>query len=234
MRSRGSVLAGMAGGYSSAIAIERRDADQVDDLLSLDHLAEQRVLGRQPRVLARDDEELAARRAGILDLRLGHGDDALLVGEVLRRRLDDRVAGAAAPVARRIAALDHEAGHDPVEREPVEEPLVDEVLERAAGLRRTLGVEPDLELAAVRRDGRDVGLRGLERLLGLLDLDVLRRGLLGGLAPRALLSPGVLRGGRLGRRRLRGRRLLVVAAAGERDHGQAGEQEREGPRHGRR
>ena len=55
--------------------------------------------------------------------------------EVLRRRLDDRVAGAAGAVALRVAALDDEAGHDPVERRAVVEALVGERLERAAGLR---------------------------------------------------------------------------------------------------
>ena len=59
------------------------------------HAAEQRVVGRQLGVVAGDDEELAARRARRLDLGLGHRDDALRVGEVLRRRLDDRVARAA-------------------------------------------------------------------------------------------------------------------------------------------
>jgi hypothetical protein len=114
-----------------------------------------------------------------------------------------------------------------VEAEAVVEALVDEVLERPAGLRRALGVERDLEVAAVGAHGRDVGSRRVELLLRLLEVDVLRRGRLGLLAAGPLLAAGVL-----GRRRLGARRLvLVVAAAGQR---QAGEQQREEPPHGRR
>ena len=40
------------------------DADLVDDLLALRDLAEQRIVGRQPGILAGDDEELAAGGAG--------------------------------------------------------------------------------------------------------------------------------------------------------------------------
>src|SRR3954451_10587569 len=149
-----------------------RDADLIDDLLALRDLAEQRVVRRQPGVLAGDDEELAARRARRLRLGLGHRHDALAVGEVLRRRLGDRVAGAAGAVALGIAALDHEAGHDAVEAQPVVEALVGEGLEGAAGARRAGGVERDVELAAVREHARDVGLALLELRGRLGDLDV--------------------------------------------------------------
>src|SRR4051794_6496719 len=111
------------------------DADLVDDVLALRDLAEQRIVGRQAGVLARDDEELAARRARRLGLGLGHRHDALAVGEVLRRRLGDRVAGAARAVALGIPALDHEARRDAVDAQPVVEALVGERLERAAGAR---------------------------------------------------------------------------------------------------
>ena len=87
-----------------------------------------------------------------------------------------------------------------MEREPVEEALVGERLERAAGLRRALRVERDLERAAVRLDRRDVRLGRVELRLGLLDLRRLRRRLLGRLAAGALLPAGVLRGRRLRRR----------------------------------
>src|SRR5204862_337706 len=73
-----------------------------------DHAAEDRVLRRQGGVLRRDDEELAARRPGLLDLRLGHCHHGTRVLGGARRRLDDRVAGVAVAGAGRVAALDHE------------------------------------------------------------------------------------------------------------------------------
>ena len=122
-----------------------------------------------------------------------------------RRGLLDRVAGAAVAVARRVAALDHEVRDDAVERRAVEELLVGQVLERAAGDRRVLGVERDLDVPAGRRDRRDVGL-GLAQLLGRLleRLDLLGRGLLDVLA--------ALRGGTRWRRR--GVAVSVAAASG--------------------
>ena len=210
----------------------RHDADLVDDLHPLGDLAEQRVVGRELGVLGRDDEELAAGGPGALLLRLGHRDDALGVRQAVRRRLDDRVAGAALAVAGRVAALDHEAGDDPVERQPVEEALVGQVLERAAGARGALGVERDLEVAAARRDRRHVGLGAVEALVRLRQLGVLlrRRRL-------HLLAAGGL-GGRRSVRRRRGLRLLLVAARGEHEAGRERGQERERaqrePGHGRR
>src|SRR3954447_3442356 len=180
------------------------DADLVDDVLALRDLAEQRIVRRQPGVLAGDDEELAPRRARRLGLGLGHRDDALAVGEVLRRRLGDRVAGAAGAVPLGIAALDHEAGDDAVDAQPVVEALVGERLERAAGAWRASGVERDVELAAVGEHARDVRLALLELRGRLGDLDVL------GLRRRHLLAAGRGSGrGRLGR----GARLLLVAPA---------------------
>ena len=51
------------GSVGLLVGADRGDADQVDDLLALGDLAEQRVLGRQAGVLAGDHEELAAGRA---------------------------------------------------------------------------------------------------------------------------------------------------------------------------
>ena len=77
--------------------------------MALGDLAEQRVVGRQlarPRPVTTKNwmPDVPAR----LGAGLGHRDDALRVLEVRRRRLDDRVAGAAGAVALRVAALDHE------------------------------------------------------------------------------------------------------------------------------
>ena len=85
--------------------------------LPLGDLAEQRVLGRQLGVVAGDDEELAAGGAGRLGAGLGHRHDALRVGRgpaAAPRRRSSR--GRRVPVAGGVAALDHEAGDDPVER----------------------------------------------------------------------------------------------------------------------
>ena len=69
------------------------DADLVDHVHPPRDLAEQRVVGRQRlRAFAGDHEELGAARARRLGLRLGHGDDVLVVLEVARRGLDHAVA----------------------------------------------------------------------------------------------------------------------------------------------
>ena len=81
------------------------------------------------------DEELAAR--GVGRLRTRHGDHAALVAEVVLHAVElelalDAVAGAAGAGALRAAALDHEAGDDPVEDQAVIEALVgqgDEVVD---------------------------------------------------------------------------------------------------------
>ena len=106
----------------------------VDDVHALGDLAQQRVVGRQraaPSPVTTKNCEPDV--PGGLVPRLGHRDDALRVLEVARRRLLDRVAGAAVAVAGRVAALDHEVRDDPVEGQAVEELLVGQVLERAAG-----------------------------------------------------------------------------------------------------
>src|SRR5690242_8204740 len=94
-------------------------ADAVDDLLILgpDHRAEHRVLAVEPRRRAVRDEELAAVRAGP---RVRHREDAgLVVLEPADELVAELVARAAAAVAVRAAALDHEIGDHAVEREAV-------------------------------------------------------------------------------------------------------------------
>ena len=130
--------------------------------------------GRPASASRGDDEELAARGPGRLGVGLRHRDRAARVGEVAGRLLGDREAGAARAGALRIAALDHEAGDDPVERRAVEGALLGQVLERGGRLRRPLGVERDREAAAVGVDHD--GRRGRLGRLRPGQIDVLRLG----------------------------------------------------------
>ena len=61
---------------------------------------------------------------GGADRRLRHRDRPRSVRGVRRRRLGHAVAGPAVPVPGRVAALDHEARHDPVEGRVVVDPLL--------------------------------------------------------------------------------------------------------------
>ena len=93
---------------------------------------EQRVVGREAGVVGGDDEELAARRAGLSSSVLAIATTPRSYFRSLGGRLDDLVARAALAGARRVAALDDEARDDAVEREAVEEVLAGERDERAA------------------------------------------------------------------------------------------------------
>ena len=160
----------------------------------LGHLADDRVLGRQADVGAGDDEELAAGRARRLGGRLRHRDDALHVGGVRRRRVDGRVAGAAAARLRRVAALDHEARDDPVEDRVVVEPVLGERDERGRGRGRRVEVERDGERAAVGRERQRPLFSAIER------------------APSAAVAPPASRArGRLDVAARRRRRPVVVS-----------------------
>src|SRR5262249_22466606 len=81
--------------------------------------------------------------------------------------LRTRAAGA---VALRITALDHEVGHDAVEREPVVEALARELDEPTGGLRRFVLVERDDDLAHVGVDRRGRARRAGRGRAGRLDL----------------------------------------------------------------
>src|SRR5699024_1391224 len=61
----------------------------------------------------------------------------------------DAVAGASHAGALGVAALNHEAGDDAVENQPVIKALVDQAEEVVDGVRRELGVELSLDDAAV-------------------------------------------------------------------------------------
>src|SRR5206468_3084873 len=119
---------------------------------------------------------------------------AFRVDDVRRRPLTDLVAGAAGAGPARVAALDHEALHDPVERQVVVEALAGERDERAAGARRLFRIELELERSATGLDGRDVCLlrREAQARRGLL-AHPLRRRLRDALA--ALPPAGGRRGG---------------------------------------
>ena len=151
--------------------------DGIAELADLRHrvepvldLADDRVLRRQLRVLRGDDEELAAARAVRLGLRLRHRDGAERVARRRRRLVDGRVAGAAQAARGRVAALDDEAGHDPVEDRVVVEALAHEADERRGRRRRRLDGEVDREAAAVGLHRDRVGLRLVEALLRLRGL----------------------------------------------------------------
>ena len=180
------------------------------DVHAADHAAGDGVVGRQPGVGRGDDEELAARGARRVGLGLGHRDDPRRVGEIGRRRLDHGVARPAHAGAERVAALDDEVAHDPVEGQPVVEAALDEVGERGRRLGRAAGGQADGDRAAVRLQVDVVALARLEPRLGpaevLLALgrggrDLLARDLRG--RPRDR-----------GRRRLCRRRRSRRAAAG--------------------
>ena len=98
------------------------------------------------------DEELGA--SGVGGLGTGHGQNTALVTDVVLDAVEeelalDAVAGAAHAGALGAAALDHEAGNDPVEDQAVVETLIaqgDEVIDALGGL---LGVQLALDDAAI-------------------------------------------------------------------------------------
>src|SRR5262245_38762082 len=205
-------------------AVAAGDTERVDPLHRVHSRrdgADDRVVGRQAGVVAGDDEELATGRAGCLDLRLGHGHDALRVLRVGGWHVDRRVAGAARARLRRVAALDHEARHDAVEDRVVEVPVVGERDERGRRLRRELLVERDRERAAARVERQRVGLGRVEGLGGCrCGLRVARTGRVD---VRALGNGGA--GRRAARVAARGLVASAPASCGEDDRG---EEDRQG------
>ena len=99
------------------------------------------------------DEELAA--GGIRVHGPGHGDDAAAVLEgvlgkaVVAELAFDLIAGAADADSLRAAALDHEAGDDPVEDEAVVEALIHQVFKVVDRVGSVFGQQFDLDLAAI-------------------------------------------------------------------------------------
>ena len=115
----------------------RRAADAVDlrqHVAPGDHRAEERVERREAHAVgAGDDEELAAVR-----VRPGvrHGERAELVAARRGQLVLEAVPGAAGARPLRVAALDDEAGDDPVEEDPLEVVVAreeDEVVHRPRG-----------------------------------------------------------------------------------------------------
>ncbi len=113
------------------------------------HPADDRVVGREPRVRLGHDEKLTSCRARRLGRRLRHRDHAVGVARVRGRRVDRRVPRAAPAGPGQVATLDHEAGHDAVEDRLVEEAVLDERDERGRGVGRLRLVDPDREAPAV-------------------------------------------------------------------------------------
>ena len=126
--------------------------DLIDHVHALEHLAEGRVLAVEELAVGVHDEELAS--GGVRRLRTRHGQHAALMREVVLDAVElelalDAVARAAHAGAVRAAALDHEAGNDPVEDQAVVEALVCQRDEVADALRRFLGIQLTDDLSAV-------------------------------------------------------------------------------------
>ena len=120
------------------------DLGRLRDVDALDDVAEEVVVLRELAGAVVDaDEELRA-----VGVRTGvrHRDRAERV-LALHRLVAELVAGTAATGALRASALDHEVGHDAVEREAVVVALAGEPDEVVHGARRELRVE-------VHHDGR--------------------------------------------------------------------------------
>ena len=115
-------------GLGAVVVVGGGVGDDVDHVHALDDLAEGGVLAVEVGGLVVHDEELAARRIGHHGA--CHGEDAAIMLEVVLAEAVvlelalDPVARAAHAGALGVAALDHEAGDDPVEDEPVVEALV--------------------------------------------------------------------------------------------------------------
>ncbi len=86
-------------------------SDSVNSFDALGDLAECRVLAIKVRRAVQAYEELTAR--GIFMNRTRHGDDALLVRTIVELG-DEFPLGSAGAIALRAAALNHQAGNDPV------------------------------------------------------------------------------------------------------------------------
>jgi len=143
----------------AAVGLDR--GDLIDHIHALRHLAEGGVLAVEELAVLMHDEELAA--GGVGGLRSGHGQNAALVREVVLHAVElefalDAVAGTAHAGAVGAAALDHEAGDDPVEDEAVVKALVRKGDEVAHALRRLFGIELGDDLAAVFHGERHHGI----------------------------------------------------------------------------
>ena len=131
-------------------------ADLVDHVLSLGHLAEDRVVAPvlvvvEPRHGHVGDEELAA--VGVLPA-VGHRQDARLVEEQISVRLVvERVARPPSAGPGGVAALGHEGVDDAVERQAVVEMVLREVEEARHGDGRVRGEERQVNVALVGVEG---------------------------------------------------------------------------------
>ena len=117
-----------------------------------EHLAKSGIGAVQMGGIAGHDEELAA--GGIGHHGTGHGKHAVgmlqgVIHAVLGKFALDGIAGAADADALGAAALNHEAGDDPVENEAVIEAAVGQGGKIAHGLGRKFGVEFAGHFAAV-------------------------------------------------------------------------------------
>lgn len=130
--------------------------DALNDIETLaDHTCN-RVDRRQAGVGSGDDEELAPRSPGGLDLGLCHPDDATRIRRSSWRRLVNRVARAARSSSARIATLNDRGRERDAPRRVVVHAVFSQIRKRSRGLGVVLRIQRDLERAATRLDdGRE-------------------------------------------------------------------------------
>ncbi len=165
-------LLGLVGDHVSGLG-----DDLVHHVHAVDDHAEGGVLPVQMGGVLMHDEELAA--GGVHSLGPGHAENAPGVAQVVGHAVGgefalDAVAGAAHAGAVGAAALDHEAGDDPVEGQAVVKALVgqgDEVVDGVGGL---VGVQLALHDAAVLHGDGDNGIRHRYRFLSFIVLSISR------------------------------------------------------------
>ena len=127
-------------------------SDLVNNLHAGNYLTESGILTVEVGCVLMHDEELAGCRVGVICSR--HGDNTSLVLDGVSEAVSAEFAvellvRAAHTVAEGVAALDHKAGDDSVEGESVVEAFLYERFEVSDGLGCVLGIELELDLAAV-------------------------------------------------------------------------------------
>ena len=147
--------------------------DAVDHVHALGDHTEGGILAVQELPVGVHDEELAA--GGVHGLGAGHRQHAALVADGVLHAVGgeltlDAVAGAADADALGVAALDHEAGDDPVEDQAVIEALLDEADEIVHADGSQVRIQLCDDLAAVfHLDGNDRILCHVDTLLMICD-----------------------------------------------------------------
>ena len=132
-------------------------SDSVNSLDALGDLAECRVLAIKVRRAVQAYEELTAR--GLFMNRTRHGDDALLVRTIVEL-CDEFPLGSAGAITLRAAALNHQAGNDPVKPGAQVKTLLGKFLKVCHMVGRNIFPELKLNGAVFSLDGRGGVLLG--------------------------------------------------------------------------